>query len=55
MSKKEALTKLKTAFRDPNIATYKLKAIRSLYSEVKEKVSDNGTVPKELEAKINAI
>jgi len=54
VTKKEALLKLKVAFRNPNIATHKLKEVRDLYSMIKElPISDNTSVAKQIENKVN--
>ena len=56
MTKKEALLKLKVAFRNPNIATHKLKEVRDLYTMVKDlPISDNTSVDKQTEIKVNAM
>ena len=56
MTKKEATTKLKGLFRDPNIATSKLKLVRDLYSQVKDlPQEDSQSIPKTLEVKISLL
>lgn len=56
MTKKEALLRLKVAFRNPNLATHKLKEVRDLYSEIKElSISENTSVSKQLETKVKTI
>ena len=56
MTKKQALTKLKTLFRNPSLPTSKLQAIRVLYSEIKALTTlDNTQIPADLEAKVAAL
>lgn len=56
MTKKEALLKLKVAFRNANISTYKMKEIRDLYTTVKElPITENTSVDKQIESKVNTI
>lgn len=56
MTKQEALLKLKVAFRNPNIATHRLKEIRDMYASIKDlSISDNATIAKPLEAKVNSL
>ena len=54
MTKKEALLKLKVAFRNPNNATHKIKEIRDVYNSIKAlRIADNASIDKQLENKIN--
>lgn len=56
MTKKEALAKLKALFRNPSLATHKLKEVRKLYSQVKDlSTLENSNIPKDLEFRVASL
>lgn len=56
MTKKEALMKLKSMFRNPTLPTHKLKLVRDLYSEIKDlKTIDDANIPKDLEFRVASL
>lgn len=56
MTKKQALIKLKTLFRNPTLPTSKLQIVRSLYSEIKAlETLDDAKIPANLEARVAAL
>lgn len=56
MTKKQALIKLKTLFRNPSLPTSKLQVLRQLYSEIKNlETLDDAKIPASLEARVASL
>lgn len=56
MTKKEALSKLKTVFRSPSLQTNKLKAVRDLYGTIKNlPIDDQAKIPDHIDLKMSKL